>query len=216
MTTTARARCHAAIVDDQPGTTFHLGATTEALASLDRRRRRRLLVKAVVRILATTALLLVVYFQIPIGGSATTWGWVTLLISLLAFALAAAFQIRRIMDAPLPQLRAIETVATAIPVFVILFALVYVTMSETQPASFSEPLTRAAGLYFAVTVFTTVGFGDIVARSDGARLVVAVQMVLDLIILGGLVRVIIGASRIGLERRRAEADQLGRTSDDVP
>ena len=167
------------------------------------------------RIFATTALLLLVYFQIPIGGGVTTWGIVTLLASLLAFALAAGFQMRRIVDAPLPQLRAIETVATAIPVFVIIFALVYVTMSEMQPDSFSEPVTRAAGLYFAVTVFTTVGFGDIVARSDTARLVVTVQMVLDLIILGGLVRAIIGASRIGLERRRAEADQLGRPSDDV-
>ena len=98
-----------------------------------------------------------------------------------------------------------ETVTTAIPVFVIIFALVYVTMSETQPDSFNEHVTRVGALYFTVAVFTTVGFGDIFARSDPARAVVTVQMVLDLVILGGLVRAIIAASRIGLERRRAEA-----------
>jgi hypothetical protein len=74
-------------------------------------------------------------------------------------------------------------------------------------------VTRVGALYFTVAVFTTVGFGDIVARSDPARALVTVQMLLDLVILGGLVRAIIGASRIGLERRRAEANQLGHASD---
>ena len=101
--------------------------------------------------------------------------------------------------------------ATIVPVFVIIFALVYVTMSQMQPDSFNQPLSRLAGLYFTVTVFTTVGFGDIVARSDAARAVVTAQMVLDLIILGGLVRAIVGASRLGLERRRAEATQQEST-----
>ena len=102
------------------------------------------------------------------------------------------------------------------PLFVIIFALVYVTMSDMQPDSFTQPITRVTGLYFTVTVFTTVGFGDIVARSDTARAFVTAQMVLDLIILGGLVRAILGASRLGLERRRAEANQLPSPSDARP
>ena len=205
MATTAKGRCHAATVNEELGTTFRPRCTTEALASVETQPQPRLLIKAAARIVASTALLLLVYFQIPVGGRATTWGIVTLLASLAAFALAVGFQMKRITEAPLPQLRAIETVATAIPVFVIIFALVYVTMSETQSESFNEPVTRVGALYFTVAVFTTVGFGDIVARSDPARAVVTVQMVLDLVILGGLVRAIIGASRIGLERRRAEA-----------
>jgi len=199
-------------VDEQLGTTFDGGTTTEALAWFETQ-PRPLLMKAAARIVASTALLLLVYFQIPIGGGATTWGIVTLLASLVAFALAVGLQMKRIVEAPLPQLRAIETVTTAIPVFVIIFALVYVTMSETQPDSFNEHVTRVGALYFTVAVFTTVGFGDIVARSDPARALVTVQMLLDLVILGGLVRAIIGASRIGLERRRAEANQLGHASD---
>ena len=144
----------------------------------------------------------------------TTWGLITLVASLVAFTVAVGFQIRRIVDAPLPQLRAVETVATAIPIFVIIFALVYVTMSDMQPDSFTQPISRITGLYFTVTVFTTVGFGDIVARSDTAKAFVTAQMVLDLIILGGLVRAILGASRVGLERRRAEVNQRSRPIDD--
>ncbi len=193
-------------MNDEPKPSLGLNPTTQDLAALEHV-RRRLLIKVVIRILATTALLLLVYFQIPIGETATTWGLVTLLASLLVFAVVVGFQIRRIVDAPLPQVRAVETVATIVPVFVIIFALVYVTMSQMQPDSFNQPLTRLASLYFTVTVFTTVGFGDIAARSDAARAVVTAQMVLDLIILGGLVRAIVGASRLGLERRRAEATQ---------
>ena len=43
-------------------------------------------------------------------------------------------------------------------------------------ASFTEPLTRADALYFTVTVFSTVGFGDITAKSETARVVLIVQM----------------------------------------
>ena len=173
----------------------------------ERRQRRRLLAKATIRLLATTVLLLLFYFQVPIGRDTTAWGAVALVASLITFAVAIGFQIRRIVDAPLPQLRAVETVTTAIPVFIVIFALVYVTMSEVQPDSFNQPVTRISGLYFTVTMFTTVGFGDIVARTDTARAVVTVQMLLDLVLLGGLVRAVAGASRIGLERRRAEATQ---------
>ena len=41
--------------------------------------------------------------------------------------------------------------------------------------NFSEPLTRTDALYFTVTVFSTVGFGDITAKTEAARLVVTGQ-----------------------------------------
>ncbi len=52
-----------------------------------------------------------------------------------------------------------------------------------------------------------VGFGDVTAVTDGARLVVTLQMLLDILLVGILAKVVIGASRIGVERRRAEAAQ---------
>jgi hypothetical protein len=42
-------------------------------------------------------------------------------------------------------------------------------------------------------VFTTVGFGDITAKSEGARLLVTGQMAADLIILGIRAKIILGA-----------------------
>jgi voltage-gated potassium channel len=56
-------------------------------------------------------------------------------------------------------------------------------------------------LYFAVTVFSTVGLGDIAAWSQPARIVVMIQILADLIYIGLLVRVLFVASQIGTSRR---------------
>jgi hypothetical protein len=45
-------------------------------------------------------------------------------------------------------------------------------------------------------VFATVGFGDITAKTEAARLLVTGQMITDLIILGLGARVIVARSRV--------------------
>jgi hypothetical protein len=57
-----------------------------------------------------------------------------------------------------------------------------------------------------VTVFSTVGFGDIVPRSEVARIVLMVQMLGDLALLGAGARILLGAVRRGLERRTDTGD----------
>jgi len=68
-----------------------------------------------------------------------------------------------------------------------------VVMATISAGSFSQPMTRTNALYFTVTVFSTVGFGDITAKTDPARLLVTVQMIINLIVLGIGARVILGA-----------------------
>jgi len=41
--------------------------------------------------------------------------------------------------------------------------------------AFSEPRTRTNALYFTVTVSSTVGFGDVTARTEAARRVVTAR-----------------------------------------
>jgi hypothetical protein len=78
-----------------------------------------------------------------------------------------------------------------------LFASTYFILSFQAPATFSEPLTRSDALYFTVTTFATVGFGDIVPRSETVRLLVSGQVLLDLVIVGLGIRVILGAVQKG-------------------
>jgi len=62
-------------------------------------------------------------------------------------------------------------------------------------------MTHTNALYFVVTVFATVGFGDITAQTEAARLLVTGQMITDLIILGLGAKVILGAVQRGRQRQ---------------
>jgi voltage-gated potassium channel len=61
-------------------------------------------------------------------------------------------------------------------------------------------------MYFSVTVFSTVGFGDITAKSEGARVLVTAQMITDIVVVGVAVKVIAQAVRRGRESQSKAAN----------
>ena len=134
-----------------------------------------------------------------------------LLSGLVALIALVSFQVRSIIRSQFPGLRAVEALATSLPLFLLLFSGTYVVMGAVSASNFGEKLTHTDALYFTVTVFTTVGFGDITAKSEGARLLVTAQMVTDLIILGIGAKIILGAVTRGRQQqpRNASAGQPG-------
>jgi len=106
-----------------------------------------------------------------------------------------------------PYERALAKV-THFGLYLLLFASTYFVMERASAANFTEALTRTDALYFSVTVFTTVGFGDIAAKSETARIALIVQMLADLALLGAGARVLLGAVRRG-QQRRTDSDGDG-------
>jgi hypothetical protein len=154
-----------------------------------------------------------IYYLLPLNRS-SPWAAVTgLVVGLVLFIGLVAYQVRSIVRSRFPGLRAIEALATSIPLFLLLFASVYVVLSTISAGNFSQPLTHTDALYFTVTVFSTVGFGDITATTEAARLVVTSQMVCDLLIIGLGLRVIVGAVTRGRQQRRPEDAGTGRPSE---
>jgi len=165
----------------------------------------RRIVRSFLRATGSTVALVVIYYLLPLDRS-STWAAVTMLvIGLVLFIGLVAFQVRSIVRSRFPALRAIEALATSIPLFLLLFASVYVVMATISASNFSEPLTHTDALYFTVTVFSTVGFGDITAKSEAARLVVTSQMIADLLIIGIGLRVIVGAVTRSRQQRPEDA-----------
>jgi hypothetical protein len=80
-------------------------------------------------------------------------------------------------------------------------------MARSNPATFGAPLDRSSALYFTVTVFSTVGFGDITPKTDPARLIVTVQMLTDLAVLAIVVRLIFGAATRSQALKRQPTDE---------
>jgi voltage-gated potassium channel len=105
------------------------------------------------------------------------------------------WQAWRISNGPIPELRAVEALGTILPVFLLAFAVIYLSTASTHTHAFSEPLNHVAAAYFAITVFSTVGFGDITPVSDSMRIAVSVQMLLDLVFIGVVVRLLFSRAR---------------------
>ena len=162
----------------------------------------RTIVRGVLQVAGSTTALVAVYYLLPLDHS-SAWSAVTILVTgLVVFIGLVTFQVRSIIRSRFPGLRAIEALATSVPLFLLLFAGTYVVMAARSAGNFGGRLTHTDGLYFTVTVFSTVGFGDITAKTQAARLVVTGQMIADLVILGLAVKTIVGA----VSRARQPAD----------
>jgi voltage-gated potassium channel len=157
--------------------------------------------QTVLRVAGSVIGLGVLYFLLPLDHASQPVAITMLVIGLVAFVTLVAFQVRWIIRSRFPFLRGVECLATSIPFFLFLFASTYVVLAAQSAASFGGPLSHTDGLYFTVTVFSTVGFGDITAKTETARLVVTGQMLADLIVLGVALKIIVGAVRRGQQRR---------------
>jgi len=168
--------------------------------------RRRLITLGLLRALISTAVLVALYFLLPLDRLDKLPLEASLAVALLVLLGVAIWQIRASIRAVHPGVRAVEALAITVPVFVLLFAATYFLMAHAEPANFNtHPLTRTDTLYFTITVFATVGFGDITATSQTARLLVSVQMILDLLVLGFGIKVFLGAVQRGRQQQAPDA-----------
>jgi hypothetical protein len=168
---------------------------------LPRWKRRRLMVRALLRPVLTAVGLVAAYYLIPMDQPYSATTVVALVLGLLAVAALLVWQMRSVSRSPYPRLRAVEALATAFPLLILLFATSYFLLARSQPGSFTESLSRTDAVYFTVTVFSTVGFGDIAPRTEAARSTVVLQMLADVLLIGVIAHVMVEAVRRGLQRR---------------
>jgi voltage-gated potassium channel len=174
---------------------------------------RRRVLRALLRAALTSTVLVVLYYTLPLTGTVQASTVVLLLAGLALFAAVITWQLRAILRSEYPALRAIEALAAAIPLFLLVFAGAYVKLADAQPQAFTEPLNRTDALYFTVTVFSSVGFGDIAPVATAARVTTMVQMLGDLLVVGLVLRVMLGAVKEGRERRAADSAGTAESSD---
>ena len=167
----------------------------------DRAERRRQLIAAVARIVGATITLLVLYALVPVPGRSGAGAFVGMVIGSLAFVGVLGWQIRTIARSDFPVVRAVQVIGLAVPVLITAFAFMYLSVSESDPASFSEEFNRVGAIYFTVTTLATVGYGDITPVTDAARILVTSQMLFNLALIAGVARLVILAARVGLQRR---------------
>lgn len=175
---------------------------------------RRIVLMIVARSSAVVLAALLVYSRVPVREETSTAVALLAIVGLAIVAMVFGRQLARIQRSARPVLAAIEALTLVVTLFVVLFAFIYVSLSAANPQAFTQPVTKVSGVYFTVTVLATVGFGDISAVTDSARIVVTVQMVLDLIIIGVAVKVLGTSARRAVEARVAE--RMGQAGQATP
>jgi voltage-gated potassium channel len=171
--------------------------------------RRRRAAASLIRAIVATVVLLVVYYQAPLDRPVDLRLALWLAGGLVILGVAVAWQARAITASQTPRLQAVETAAVALPTLIVLYASVYTVMSHDQPESFSEVLGRTDALYYTMTVFATVGFGDIVPTTESTRIVTMTQMVVGLLAVGLAAKLLMGAVQEAVARAAAAARPPG-------
>jgi len=170
-------------------------ATAISLSDLDPSLRRPAMLRSAAIIGLSWVLIFGAYFALPIGRESGLRAVLRLGLDIALIGAVLAWQVKRISVAELPELRAVEALGIVIAVFLVAFSAIYLSLSHEVATTFTQRLDHARALYFTITIFSTVGFGDITPRTDASRLIVSAQMLLDLAIIGIVVRLLFNAAK---------------------
>jgi voltage-gated potassium channel len=139
---------------------------------------------AVFRSVLACVALVVVYFAVPIDdrGSAlaTALRVAITIVALIAVVLAIRRQALRQLAQPGAPLGGLVVSMVA---GLLLFALLDYGVAYYAPDEFSGLHTRIDALYFALSTVLTVGFGDISAKGQLARVILCFQMLFNVVVL---------------------------------
>jgi voltage-gated potassium channel len=180
--------------------------TPRRLSDLEQRERRKALSLTIATVVIAWILIIGAYYVLPIGHESGARAIVRLFIDIALVGAVLVWQMRRIVRADLPEVRAMEALGIIAAFFLAIVSSLYLSMSHASPTTFTEPLDHTRALYLTITIFSTVGFGDITPKTDLARILVSIQMLLDLVIIGVVVRLLITVAR----------SQLGQRDQDSP
>ncbi|MCB0956316.1 MAG: potassium channel family protein [Ilumatobacteraceae bacterium] len=151
-----------------------------------------------VRLLLIGVGLAITFSLMPLRGR----GWISVLIGVVAIGAITPLTIRRvhrIRTSDHPMLDAGEALLSVLALLVLGFSAVYLAINR-HAGQFAGLHTRIDAVYFTLTTLSTVGFGDITATGQAARIAVTAQILLDFVFVGVTVRVLLDAAH----QRRSE------------
>jgi voltage-gated potassium channel len=163
------------------------------------------------RPIITSAGLLVAYYSVPSVLAANAEFFIGLLVTaaaLVVLAWAIIGQVRRQLVGGTDI--ALQSLLTLIELVIVVFAYAFYALERSRSGEVAGLETRTDALYFTMTTMTTVGYGDIHASGQVARVLVLVQLAFNIVFVGALVRI-----AAGLVQRRA-AERRTTHNDDKP
>lgn len=148
------------------------------------------LLKQILQNVLTLGGALLFYYFVPIGDEEhPIWRWAVFVIGLGVLIILIVRQMGKQLAAGSdPGIRVRSLIALLYPV-VVLFALTYYLVQTTDPTQFVDLATRTDALYYTVITLGTVGYGDVHAVGQFARILSMIQVAFDLVVIGALIAV---------------------------
>jgi hypothetical protein len=160
--------------------------------------------------LASLTAVLLLYYAVPVDYPESASSIVLTVLGLLASLVALTWllfrQGRRLMRAaPGDESIKLESLVLLVFLVVPLFAFGYFVLQDVDPNQFAEMETKTDALYFATSTIATVGFGDVHATGQIARVLVTIQMAFDLVFVAAAASMLTTQIRERAGRRRDAA-----------
>jgi voltage-gated potassium channel len=134
-----------------------------------------------VRLAGALVLILGAYAVVPTSDPFDTGSLARFATVLVLLAGSAWVMIRQLRLSALDWDRNIDGLVLAVVIMTVAFALTFYLLELRDPGQVAELNTKVDALYFTASTILTIGYGDVHAVSQTARVLVLVQMVFDIV-----------------------------------
>ena len=153
---------------------------------------------------ATLAGALLFYYCFPVTGeSSRLWQFLLFGVGLVLLIWWIVRELMKQLSGGSSGVR-VRSLITLLYPLVALFALAYYLTQRNDPTQFDGLITRTDSLYFTVITLGTIGYGDIHAVGQFARVLTMIQVAFDLVVIGAFVAVASSRVQVLLAQRGTE------------
>lgn len=164
------------------------------------------------RTVVLVALLLLGYFVAPVEPQLHPSSVARIVGTLLVLGLLGAGLTRMLRLHAQDEKRRVEGLVVGIVVVVVVFAFGFYALEYHQPGQVAGLHTRVDALYYTVATLSTIGYGDVHAVGQAARVLVIVQVVFDFVFVAAAANLLATHVRAAAQQPRGEQEEHERTS----
>lgn len=168
-----------------------------------------------VRLGGVLTAVLVLYFTVPVSYEVKSDDLVSIVVSILALVLLTVLVLLEVRHQLVEDDRRLDALVIALMIAVLAFALGFYILAERRPDQIADLETRVDALYFTMATLLTIGYGDVHATGQAARVLVLIQMVFNVVVLATAASVISTRIRTRAEQR-VEARRSAEDDDSLP
>lgn len=141
------------------------------------------------RPIGTLVGLLVAFYAFPTSFENVPVAVLGLLLTVAGLALLTRIVAREVALVQAGRsVRSTSALASLLVLVVVSFSFAFVILDQTAPRQVVGLETRTDALYFTVSTMTTVGYGDVHAEGQAARVLVIALIVFNVVVVAGLLR----------------------------